>query len=163
MFGNDYVFTNHPSTEEGMIEMLKENSFDSDQIDGFMEAINETSGAYCIFMTRENAIDIPNIEVPHYMKRLIPPIGHSVVVLNLAGLTAEEELAIAAHEFGHVYCGHKVDDENALICELEADWFAIVSVGAKHLYSAMIKLMVKFDIDDNSIIDKRLEVIRQYL
>jgi hypothetical protein len=33
MFGNDYVFTNHPSTEEGMIEMLKEYSFNENELE----------------------------------------------------------------------------------------------------------------------------------
>lgn len=163
MFGNDYVFTNHPSTEEGMIEMLKEYSFNENELEQCMDAIRSTSGGYCVVLTRQKAENIASIEAPHFMKRLVPPIGSSVVVVNLAELTPDEELAIAAHEFGHIYHGHLMEDGDFLEKELAADWFAVVGVGAIHMYNALAKVAKKFNVIDDEVVVKRLETIRQYL
>lgn len=163
MFGSDYIFTNYPDSKEGMTELLKYYDFDDESIEEYMTSIDETSGAYCIRLSLKQALNVAKTDEPHLMKRIMPPIGYSVVVMNLADLTPEEELAVAAHEFGHAYCGHKTTAENVLQCELEADWFAVVSVGAVHIYNALIKTTKKFNIEDNEILSKRLEVLRQYL
>lgn len=163
MFGNDYVFTDHPTTEEGMVDMLKGYTFNEEQIEQSIEAVFNTAGGYCIRLSREKAESMVRVEAPHYMKRIIPSVGFSVVVMNLAELTPEEELAISAHEFGHAYCGHEPSLESVLQCEMEADWFAVVGVGAVHLYNALTKIASKFDMEDDEFLIKRLDAIRPYV
>lgn len=163
MFGNDYVFTDHPTTEEEMVEMLKGYTFNEEQIEISMEAIRNTGSGYCISLSREKVESLMRVDVPHFMKRIIPSIGFSVVVMNLADLTPDEELAISAHEFGHAYCGHEPSLESVLQCEMEADWFAVVSVGAIHLYNALTKIASKFDMEDDEFLIKRLDAIRPYM
>lgn len=163
MFGNDYVFTDYPTTEEEMVEMLKGYTFNEDQIEQSIEAVLNTAGGYCITLSREKAESLVRVDAPHFMKRLIPPVGLSVVVVNLADLTPDEELAISAHEFGHVYCGHEPSLESILQCEMEADWFAVVGVGAVHLYNALTKIASKFYMKDDEFLIKRLDAIRPYV
>ena len=163
MFGNDYVFTDYPTTEEGMVEMLKGYTFNEEQIERSIEAVFNTAGGYCITLSREKAESLVRVDAPHFMKRLIPPVGLSVVVMNLADLTPDEELAVSAHEFGHAYCGHEPSLESILQCELEADWFAVVSVGAVHMYNALTKTASKFGMEDDEFLIKRLDAIRKYV
>ena len=163
MFGNDYVFTDHPTTEEEMVEMLKRYSYNEGQIEESIEAIRNTGSGYCISLSREKAESLVRVDAPHFMKRIIPSIGFSVVVMNLADLTPEEELAISAHEFGHAYCGHEPSLESVLKCEMEADWFAVVGVGAVHMYNALTKIASKFDMEDDEFLIKRLDAIRPYV
>ena len=163
MFGNDYVFTDHPTTEEEMVEMLKGYTFNEEQIERSIEAVFNTAGGYCITLSREKAESLVRVDAPHFMKRLIPPVGLSVVVMNLADLTPDEELAVSAHEFGHAYCGHEPSLESILQYELEADWFAVVGVGAVHMYNALTKTASKFGMKDDEFLIKRLDAIRPYI
>lgn len=163
MFGADYVFTDHPTTEEGMVEMLKSYSYNEEQIEQSIQAVMNTAGGYCIRLPREKAETFVRVDVPHFMKRIIPPVGFSIVVMNLADLTPEEELAVTAHEFGHAYCGHEPSLESILQCEKEADWFAVVNVGAVHLYNALTKIAKRFGIEDDEFLIERLDAIRPYV
>ena len=163
MFGADFVFTDHPTTEEGMVKMLKEYDYSEEQIEQSIEAVVNTAGGYCIRLSRENAENMVRVPAPHYMKRIIPPVGFSIVVMNLADLTPDEELAVTAHEFGHAYCGHEPSLESILQCEMEADWFAVVSVGAIHMYKALAKIAKKFGVESDEFIIKRLEAIGRHI
>ncbi len=164
MFSSDYVFTTPVSTTKEMVSFLKNNGFNREQTKNCMKYIADMSGAYCITASREIVQDIPTYDdIPHYMKRLPPHIGFSITVVNLADLTPDEELAIWAHEFGHVNCGHLPTDEDQIQCELDADYFAVVTVGAIHVYSALTKLVEKFKLHDDYVVKKRLEKLRQYL
>ena len=163
MFGSDYVFTDYPTTREEMKVLLESYDFSEEQIEVYMTGVDATSGAYCVNLTRERALQVATINAPHHMKRMVPPIGYSVVVMNLADLTPDEELAVAAHEFGHACCGHEPNEENALQCELEADRYACVGVGANHMYNALVKVRDVFELHESSMIEARLEAMRSYL
>jgi len=57
--------------------------------------------------------------------------------------TADEHLAIVAHEVGHIECGHTrtkgVSEEDRIPLEIEADWFAAVSVGPEPVFRSLVE------------------------
>ena len=164
MFTSDYVFVTPASTVDEMVDLFVKTGFDEKQSKRCMDEVMVMGGAYCISAPRDIVQNMPSyLCVPHFMKRLPPPVGHSITVIDLVGLTPDEDLAIMAHEFGHAGYNHKPTLETALQCELEADYFAVVLVGAVHLHSALTKIVEKFKLQDDDIITKRLEVLEQYM
>ena len=164
MFSSEYVFTTAATSTEEIVDFLKEEGLNEEQATACFMNILGLAGGYYMKCSRETVQDLPKYrEVPHFMKRLPPPIGHSVTVINLAKLTPEEEFAVLMHEFGHANYGHLPTSETKLQCEIEADYFAVVMAGAAHLHSALVKIVTMLEIQDDEIMTKRLEALRPYI
>lgn len=105
---------------------------------------------------------IGRADIPHGIKSDIALGGH-VILVNLHGLTPEEELAIFLHEEGHLECGHVGNAEDWLAQELEADRYAASLVGPELLKSALSKVFTglreRFQVTDTPGFDKRLAAL----
>ena len=90
---------------------------------------------YVVNMTREEVSEAP---LP-----ILARIGPCVFLRQEFVRTADEHLAIVAHEVGHIECGHTrmkgVSEEDRVPLEIEADWFAAVAVGPEPVFRSLVE------------------------
>ena len=164
MFGTDYIFV-QDQTKEELADWLMGNGLGQKQCEEYFLSMLNMGGGLYLYVTRESLHNcVVAKKQDHAALRLMPALGANIRFSNFFEFTLDEEMAVLAHEFGHALSGHQPDSpESALRCELEADRYAAVGVGAKHMYTAIEKLVVGLELQNNDIMMKRLEALRPYI